>query len=375
MNSLVTKDFQSIVKIFWSHPKLMDYRKPLFDLMCKHFDVTFFFYEGSDIPNDYKYTVRKSKGRLLTLSDLRMFYKGIKYCDVFISSHLRHKHTRMGIFLAFLLRKRVVVWNESNIISNNYRVRMKIYFDTLFSKGVDAYFITGTAQRSYLHHIGVKDAKIYLSNEYPAVKFDTIDHKAINSLETVFMEKKVILYIGRFIPLKGIEYLIDAFKKLIEERDDVALLLVGEGPLKNKLAQSEKNNKAIIFSGLGNDIKEKAYLFKNCCMTVVSSRIINNRHGEGGPLVTFEALSAGCYVLATDACHAEKYIQNGINGYIARHSNVDDLYEKMKLLLELYMNTPNHKQIVLEMFEKIPGHQAQSEIMSAAVMNLENRWI
>jgi glycosyltransferase involved in cell wall biosynthesis len=45
----------------------------------------------------------------------------------------------------------------------------------------------------------------------------------------------VVLFVGRLVPRKGLHFLIEAAKDVLEKRRDVMFLVVGDGPLKNHL--------------------------------------------------------------------------------------------------------------------------------------------
>ena len=63
-----------------------------------------------------------------------------------------------------------------------------------------------------------------------------------NSYKKSFLEKKwklknkeIILFVGRLCEYKGLEYLIKAFKNVVEKNRNVVLVIVGYGPLLGKL--------------------------------------------------------------------------------------------------------------------------------------------
>ncbi len=61
------------------------------------------------------------------------------------------------------------------------------------------------------------------------------NRKILNSLNKKYKNKKVILFVGRLIPYKGLEYLIHAIPSVLNKFNDVKLLIVGDGPLKQEL--------------------------------------------------------------------------------------------------------------------------------------------
>lgn len=50
--------------------------------------------------------------------------------------------------------------------------------------------------------------------------------------------RQMILFVGRLIPRKGVNYLIEAAKQIVKEHKDVLFVIVGNGPLRNQLISS-----------------------------------------------------------------------------------------------------------------------------------------
>jgi len=51
-------------------------------------------------------------------------------------------------------------------------------------------------------------------------------------------EKKIILFLGRLVPYKGVEYLLAAFPEVKKKIPEAYLLIVGDGPLKEKTLEA-----------------------------------------------------------------------------------------------------------------------------------------
>ena len=62
-----------------------------------------------------------------------------------------------------------------------------------------------------------------------------------------------VLFVGSLIPRKGLPFLVEAAKKIVKEQTETKFLIVGEGPLKNQLANSlETANLSGNFKFIGN---------------------------------------------------------------------------------------------------------------------------
>lgn len=77
------------------------------------------------------------------------------------------------------------------------------------------------------------------------------DAERIEAIRKQYGNRKLILFVGRHIPYKGIDKLIEAEKYI---RNDVRILIAGRGPQTKKLKQMAEGNERIIFLGkISND--------------------------------------------------------------------------------------------------------------------------
>lgn len=75
---------------------------------------------------------------------------------------------------------------------------------------------------------------------------------------------------------------------------------------------------------------------------------------EGTPNVICEAISMGLPVVCSDVCDNSIYVRNNINGYLFDPNNIDDIADKIQMMLELSKDTfvdfaQNSRQIAEEM--------------------------
>lgn len=140
-----------------------------------------------------------------------------------------------------------------------------------------------------------------------------------------------ILYLGRIVPEKGIQYLIDAFKDV---DTDKKLVIAGGASdtdsFMNELKEKAKNDDRIIFTGFvqGKKLEE---LYSNAYIYTLPSDL------EGMPLSLLEAMSYGNCCLVSDIAECADVVENV--GVKFKKSNVNDLKNKLQMLC-------NNKQIV-----------------------------
>ncbi len=135
-----------------------------------------------------------------------------------------------------------------------------------------------------------------------------------------------ILFLGRIVPEKGIDYLVDAFKQINTEKK---LVIAGGASDTDEfytaLSDKAKTDCRIVFTGFveGRLLEE---LYSNAYIYVLPSDL------EGMPLSLLEALSFGNCCLTSDIDECAQVL--GEYGVTFKKSNISDLKEKIEYLLE-----------------------------------------
>jgi len=145
-------------------------------------------------------------------------------------------------------------------------------------------------------------------------------------------EERIILFVGRIIPLKGIDNLLKAMTYL-ERKEGIKLIVIGgdehsqtEVERLKDLSRSLKIQESVIFLGLvKQEILPFFYSAANLC--VVPS------YYESFGLVVLESLACGTPVVATRVGGAESVIRHGETGYVVRNNDSCHLADKIALFL------------------------------------------
>lgn len=123
----------------------------------------------------------------------------------------------------------------------------------------------------------------------------------------------VIGHVGRFVEQKNHDFLVDVFEEIHKKEKDSLLVLVGQGPLEEKV--KDKVNKLGIedfvkFLGQRNDVNELYQAFDVFCLPSLY---------EGLGMVAIEAQCANCFCIVSDNVPAEAKIGENI-AFCSLHS-------------------------------------------------------
>lgn len=130
-------------------------------------------------------------------------------------------------------------------------------------------------------------------------------------------KKYVFIYSGRLIRRKRVPELISKFNSIFNNREDVILIIIGDGEELNLCKELVNSN--VIFLG-HVDNPEYYYQF--------SDFVISMSSAEGYPMSILEAVSCGCYAFLSENKSHLEFIQNNPN----LATSIDNLSAELKLL-------------------------------------------
>jgi len=125
-------------------------------------------------------------------------------------------------------------------------------------------------------------------------------------------EGPVVGLTARLTEEKGVSYLLQSMRRVINSFPGVTLVITGEGPLEVKLKKESIDlgiGDNVLFAGARLDIPELLKLFDIFVLPSLS---------EGLPICLLEAMAAGCPVVATDVGGVSVAIKHGRNGSLVR---------------------------------------------------------
>ncbi|RKP56221.1 glycosyltransferase family 1 protein [Cohnella endophytica] len=142
------------------------------------------------------------------------------------------------------------------------------------------------------------------------------------------LNKKVILYSGRLVELKGVQYMLDALKRLKDKRQDWVCWIVGDGDMLAELRLQSKVQglaKEVVFMGRREDVPA---LLSQTDIFVLPSLI------ENQPMSIIEAQLAGKAIIASDVGGLPEIVKHKVTGLLTPPGDSEKLMNCLLLLLE-----------------------------------------
>jgi glycosyltransferase involved in cell wall biosynthesis len=140
-------------------------------------------------------------------------------------------------------------------------------------------------------------------------------------------EDNYLLFMGRLTVLKGVQYLIKAFRSLKKDYPNLKLVIVGTGPFGGYLRNLACGIKDIVFTGYVDSPAEKKLLYEKSIAVIVPSVY------EALPMVVLESMACKKPVIASDVGGIPLLIKPEKNGFLAKPEDFKNLEKFIRILL------------------------------------------
>lgn len=215
-----------------------------------------------------------------------------------LTTHTRFRKITPWFKFHFALRQRFYAWFPSKIIALSQS--MKDEFVELGVKPSKVVVIRG----------GV-DSRHFVLNNW------TGQQKVLREFNLDGC--KVVALIARMVPVKGIEYALEAVPLIVDQFDGVKLLFVGDGPLRKDFEEKagrSPSNGNIIFTGQRTDVRD---------ILAATDVLVQPSFSEGMSNSLLEAMATGTPVVTTDIPPNREIVRNGENGLLVRSKDAKSL--------------------------------------------------
>ena len=303
---------ESVIMNYYRH---LDHTKVQFDFICDE--------DSTRIPYE---EIKKLGGRVFLVPKYQKLPKYLKALEeLFRKNHYRIVHSNvntLSVFPLYAAKKAGVPVriSHSHSTSNAREWKRNIIKNILrtFSKRYATdYFACSELAGRYLFGDKTFDRGevkiIHNAIDLDKFKFDPVARKKLRKELGIDGETIVIGHVGRFVQTKNHQFLIYTFKKYHNKNPNAKLLLIGTGPLEEKIkAKVKKHNleDSVLFLGQRNDTNKLYSVMDIFCLPSLY---------EGLPVAGIEAQAAGLPCVYSDKVTIEADAAN--NAYYASIKN------------------------------------------------------
>jgi len=307
-------------------------------------------------------------------------YRNIKNFDII---HLHEVYTLMHVWAAMLANNYRIPYvisahGTASLVREAGRIKRKLLFNLFFGRRMftDAKKVIALTayEKSVYRQMNVPLEKIaVIPNGINIDEFSNLPPKSVfRGKHKIKNNTKILLYMGRIHPKKGIELLVGAMRMLTKVRKD--LLLVIAGPVEDKnyykflrdlIGKFKLEKDILILDALS--YQEKLSAFAAADIFVLTS------YGEGLPISLLEAGASGLPLLVSKRCNlpeVEKYHAGKVVG-----STIGSIVYG----IEKIINTPNFRshygnnamKMVKENFNRESTVKKIEELYKKVILNYE----
>ena len=271
----------------------------------------------------------RSRYHRFSLAIVRDLYRLMKQKNIHIVRTHRYRANLYGRLAAWLSGVSVTIISLHDNYNKDMRLERRIA-NKILSKFTDKMIaVSESIKRDIIKYDGIYPSKILvIPNGIDTERFKPEGIFADLRKEFSIQERDTVIgFIGRIVPAKGLEYLIDAFSYLKEDFKNIKLLIIGEGNLVERLREQAKEKKlddSIIFPGGRRDIPDIL-----ACINIFVMPSI----AEGLPNALLEAMAMGKPIVATMIGGIPEVIKNGFNGLLVPPRDPASLATAIKELI------------------------------------------
>lgn len=177
---------------------------------------------------------------------------------------------------------------------------------------------------------------IILPNGVTSKRFSPLIRNSILEEELKLKGKVVIGYIGSIVAYEGLEYLVSAAKILVDRNiRNVTFLIVGDGVtlefIKNEVKKFELESYFIFTGRVPHEDVENYYSLVDIAPFPRKGQPVCEMVS---PLKPFEAMAMEKAVISSNVNALQEIVQDGYNGLLFEKDNIEDLANKLELLIK-----------------------------------------
>jgi glycosyltransferase involved in cell wall biosynthesis len=233
----------------------------------------------------------------------------------------------IAVLAKLILKKSYVLWCQGSEVY--LAGKLKRIASKLLLRNADAIIavtrdMKNEIQRFHKFHVFVVPCGIDLSR-FRNISKENLSNKQLKIRDN----EKLIIFVGRLHPIKGVKYLVEAMNIIIQ-KTPAKLLIVGDGEERKNLEKQVVElhlEEFVTFVGKVQN-SEVPNLMNASDIFVLPSL------SEGLPTTILEAMAAGLPIITTNVRGLPEIVKDNENGFIIEPKNPKQIAEKVLLLLE-----------------------------------------
>lgn len=290
-----------------------------------HSELQFDFLQHRSYKGDYDEEMRSLGANIYELPRMNPFSKSyLKQLDSFFAAHPEYKivHVHQDCMSSVILRSAYkngvpirIAHSHSNNQDKNLKYPIKLYFRGKINKYATHLFACSDEAGKWMFRT---DKFEILKNAIDAEQYIYSKGVAMEKRGELGIDKEslVVGLTARFAQPKNHELLIDIFRSLKNKHPNAKLLLIGDGPLRERIHSKVRSmglDADVVFAGVRDDV--------NALVQAMDVFVMPSLY-EGLPLSIIEAQAAGIPCLISDKVPFECAVTENIRS-LSLNESVD----------------------------------------------------
>lgn len=250
----------------------------------------------------------------------------------------------LGRFPYFFCRKKVrIIYNAHgwsfNMDTPFWKKQIYALIERLLARVTDKIINVSKYEMNSAVAMGLPEAKMVMI--YSGI---SPEKPVINKKVKMPVDKVNLLFVGRFDPQKGVDFLLKIFHEYEKSLQHIHLWIIGDNVVSDGKGIEKKNTDNITFLGWISHEEVPAY-YEVCDAVIMPSR------WEAFGLVAIEAMKYGKPVIVSNRGALPELVQDGMNGWVFNMGDKSDLVSVLQNVNTVKCNKLG--QIGIDVYQKM----------------------